>query len=153
MNIGNTKKRKTKTLTDSIPRSKSSGILHSTLRGYLFSLVIGAALTLLLSAVIYSLSDPNRFVTPVSFCILYISALLGGYLSAKFNRGSALLCGALYSVMMLVTMLIVSLFFVNSYSADHALPLAIGLRGIAAALAIAGAMIAAHKSPKKRKRK
>ena len=153
MNMGNTKKPRTRSLTDSIPKSSSGGILRSTLKGYLFSLIIGAVMTLVLSALVYSLSDPNRYIAPVAFCILYISALFGGYLSAKFNRGSALLCGALYSAMMLLSMLTASLFFGGSYSADYSLPLAIGLRGIAAALAVIGAMISTHKQPKKRKRK
>ena len=153
MNVGNTKKRKTKNFTDAIPKAKDGSILASVLKGYLFSLLIGVGITLLFSAVIYSLSDPCRYITPVSFCILYISAFLGGFLSASIHRGSALLCGALYAAFMLGTMLIVSLLFNGSYATDHSLPLAVGLRGIAAALAIVGAMIATHKRPKKRKRK
>lgn len=153
MNVGNSKKRKHKTFTDSIPRTRPLGIFHATLKGYLFSLGIGAILTLSLSFLVYSLSDPARYVTPVAFCILYISALLGGFLSAKFNHGSALLCGLLYSAMMLITMLAVSLFFNKSFSADHPLSLAIGLRGVAVLLAITGAMIGTHKRKQKRRRK
>ncbi len=149
----NTKKRRIKTFGASLPRSKPNGILHSSFRGYLFSLGIGALLTIVLSALVYSLSDPNRYITPVSFCILYISALLSGFLSSRFNRGSALLCGTLSSLMLLITMFLISLFFGGSFSADYSISLAVGLRGIAVALSIVGAMIGSHKSPTKRKRK
>lgn len=149
-----TQKRRTKTLGSSLPKVKAGGILPSTLRGYLVSLAIGAAMTLVLSFAVYSLADPNRYLLPVSFCILYISSLLGGFFSAKFNRGSALLCGLLNAAMLLVTMLLVSLFFGEAYSADRSLGLSIGLRGITVLLSVLGAMVATHKSsPKKRKRK
>lgn len=154
MNIGKAKKGHSKSSALSLPdNTKPHGILRNTLRGYWISLAIGSVLTLILSAVVYSLADPNRYITPVAFCILYISALLGGFLSAKFNGGSALLCGGLYAVMMLVTMFLVSLFFDGSYSADRSLPLAVGLRGVAAGLSIAGAMIGAHKPRTAKKRK
>lgn len=153
MNIGTNKKRRHKTLCDSLPKTSAKGILPSVVRGYLISLVIGTGMALLCSAMLYSLSDPTRFVTPVAFCVLYISALLGGFLSAKFNRGSALLCGALYAVFMLGTMTLVSLFFGGGHSADYPLTSAVGFRAIAVAIAIVGAMISTHKKPKKRKKR
>ena len=149
-----TQKRRTKPFGSSLPKAKTGGILHSTLRGYLVSLAIGVAMTLIFSAVVYSLADPNRYITPVSFCILYISSLLGGFFSAKFNRGSALLCGLLYAAMLVASMLFVSFLLNGNYSADRSLGLSVGLRGIAAMLSVLGAMIATHKSPpQKRKRK
>ena len=148
-----TQKRRTTTFGSSLPSVGSSGIFRSTLRGYALSLVIGGALTLVLSALVYSLADPNRYLTPVAFCILYISALFGGFLSARFNRGSALLCGLLNAALLLVTMLAVSLLFDGSYSADHSPGLSVGLRGVAALLSVLGAGIGAHKKQTKRKRK
>jgi hypothetical protein len=79
--------------------------------------------------------------------------LLGGFFSAKFNRGSALLCGALYAAFMLGTMTLVSLLFGNDLSSDYPLASAIGLRAIALVLAIVGAMVGSHQKPKKRKKK
>ncbi len=149
-----TKKRRTKTFGSSLPKTKTSGIFRSTLRGYLFSLAIGAVMTLVLSVAVYSLADPGRYITPVSFCILYISSLFGGFLSVKFNRGSALLCGLLSAAMWLVTMLLLSLFFSGAYSADRSLGLSVGLRGVLALLSVLGAMIGTYKgTQKKRKRK
>ena len=149
-----TQKRRTKPFGFSLPKAKTGGILQSTLRGYLTSLAIGVAMTLIFSAAIYSLADPNRYILPVSFCTLYISSLLGGFFSAKFNQGSALLCGLLYAAMLLVSMLLVSLLLNGNYSADRPLGLSVGLRGISLMLSVLGAMIATHKSPqKKRKRK
>ena len=148
-----TSKRRTKTSGSSLPNPKNDGILRSTLRGFLVSLAIGAALTLILSVVVYSLADPNRYITPVSFCILYVTSLFGGFFSSRFNRGSALLCGLLNAAMLLAAMLVVSLLFSGKYSADHSPALAVGLRGVAALLSVLGAMIGTHKPPKKRKRK
>lgn len=149
-----TQKRRTKTFGSSLPKAKTGGILPSTLRGYLISLAIGTAMTLAFSFIVYSLADPNRYILPVSFCILYISSLLGGFFAAKINRGSALLCGLLNGAMLLVTMFLLSLGFSGTYSADRSLGLSVGLRGVAALLSVLGAMIATHKRPqKKRKRK
>ena len=149
-----TQKRRTKTFGSSLPKAKAGGIFPSTLRGYLVSLAILAAMTLVFSFVVYSLADPNRYILPVSFCILYISSLLGGFFSAKFNRGSALLCGLLNGAMLLATIFLVSLCFGGVHSADRSLGLSVGLRGIALLLSVLGAMIATHKRPpKKRKRK
>jgi putative membrane protein (TIGR04086 family) len=153
MNIGTNKKRRYKTLSDSFPKTSAKGILPSVVRAYLISIGIGTGMTLVCSAMLYSLSDPTRFITPTAFCILYISALLGGFLSAKFNRGSALLCGALYTIFMLGTMTLVSLLFGGDHSADHSLASAVGFRAIAMAMAIVGAMIGSHQKPKKRKKK
>ena len=153
MNIGSNKKRTRKTLCDSLPKTSTRGILPCVARGYLVSLGIGTGMTLLCSAMLYSLPDPSRFITPAAFCVLYVCALLGGFLSAKFNRGSALLCGALYAVFMLATMTLVSLLFGGSHSADYKLTSAVGFRAIAAAIAIVGAMIGSHQKPKKRRKK
>ena len=84
----------------------------------------------------------------------YLKELLGGFFSAKFNRGSALLCGLLNGAMLLATIFLVSLCFGGVHSADRSLGLSVGLRGIALLLSVLGAMIATHKRPpKKRKRK
>ena len=148
-----TQKRRTTTFGSSLPKAKSGGILHSTLHGYLLSLAIGAAMTVLLSALVYSLDDPNRYLAPVAFCILYVVALFGGFLSAKFNRGSALLCGLLNAALLLLTMLAASLLFDGRYSADRSVGLSVGLRGLAALISVVGAMIGTHKKEIKRKRK
>ena len=148
-----TPKRRTKPFGSSLPKTKPSSIFRSTLRGYLYSLGIGAVMTLILSFLVYSLADPNRYILPVSFCILYISALFGGFLSAKINRGSALLCGLLNGVMLIVTMLLISFLLSGTYSADYTPGLAVGLRGIAILLSVLGAMIGTHKTSKKPKRK
>ena len=153
MNIGTNKKRRYKTLSDSLPKTAQRGILHAVARGYLVSLLIGLGMTLLCSAVLYSLSDPTRFITPAAFCVLYISALLGGFLSAKYNHSSALLCGSLYAMLMIGSMTLVSLLFGGDHSADYQMTLAIGLRAIAVLLAIVGAMIGTHQKPRKRKKK
>ena len=153
MNIGTNKKRRYRSLCDPLPKASTKGILPSVARGYLVSLGIGTGLTLLFSAVLYSLADPTRFLTPVASCVLYISALLGGFLSAKFNRGSALLCGALYAAFMLLTMTFISLFFGFGHSADYPLTTAIAFRAIAVAIAVIGAMIGSHQKTKKRRKK
>lgn len=150
MNIGN--KKKSGSFLGNLKSTRPLGIFMSSLYGLLISLGIGLALTLLVSAILYSLDDPGRYVTPTAIIVLYVSALMGGFITAKLCGGSALLCGGLYSLMMLVLMFVVSLLFGDTYSSEYSLPLAVGLRGIALALALFGAVTGAKQPTKKRKR-
>lgn len=135
--------------SERIPASVPRNIFKSTAQSFLIVLVLLLASAVLVAALIYSLADPNRYIAPASMSLLYIFSLLGGFLSAKRHGGSALLCGLLFAAMMLATMMLTSLFFPLSLSADRSLAFEIGLRGIAIALSIAGAMIGTK--PKKRK--
>ncbi len=116
-------------------------MVKNTAWSFLIITGLSVLATVLIAAAFYATADPNRFIAPAAISILLISSLLGGFLSAKKNKGSALLCGLLYAGMMLVLTLGASLFFDAALSADYSLPMSIGLRGIAAALSVLGAWI------------
>lgn len=137
-------------LTGAIKSAAPRGILPSSLRGLAAALICCAVLMLIVSAIVYSTADPNRYVTPAALTVLYISCFCGGLISAKLNRGAALVCGTLVSVMLLILLFGASLLLDPTLSAEHSLPLAIGLRGIAIAISILGAFIGAGERKKKK---
>ncbi len=117
-----------------------------------FLIITGLSIlaTVLIAAAFYATADPNRFISPAAISILFISSLLGGFVSSKKNKGSALLCGLIYAGMLLVLILTVSLFFNTNLSAEYSLPTSFGLRGIAAALSVLGAFIGIGQKKRKR---
>ena len=141
-------------LTGSIKASAPQSILSSSLRGLAAALVLGLVLLIVISAIVYSTDDPTRFVMPAALTVLYISSFLGGLIAAKINRGSALLCGGLTSLMLLSLLFVASLCVSPSLSADFGIPMSLGLRGIAMAVSLIGAFLGAgEKKSKKRKNK
>ena len=141
-------------LTGSIKASAPRGILSSSLRGLAAALVLGLVLLIAISAIVYSTDDPTRFVMPAALTVLYICSFFGGLIAAKINRGSALLCGGLTSLMLLSLLFVASLCVSPSLSADFGIPMSLGLRGIAMAVSLIGAFLGAgEKKSKKRKNK
>ena len=141
-------------LTGSIKASAPQSILSSSLRGLAAALVLGLVLLIAISAIVYSTDDPTRFVMPAALTVLYISSFFGGLIAAKINRGSALLCGGLTSLMLLSLLFVASLCVSPSLSADFGIPMSLGLRGIAMAVSLIGARLGAgEKKSKKRKNK
>ena len=129
------------------------GILSCSLCGFGIAIAVGICLLLALSAVIYSTNDPNRFVSPASLSVLYISSLFGGFSAARLNRGSALLCGLLSSCMLLAILFLTSLFVEPSPEVDTSLVAAIGQRGIAVGISVLGAAIGVSNQKKRPKRR
>ena len=129
------------------------GILSCSLCGFGIAIAVGICLLLALSAVIYSTNDPNRFVSPASLSVLYISSLFGGFSAARLNRGSALLCGLLSSCMLLAILFLTSLFVEPSPAVDTSLVAAIGQRGIAVGISVLGAAIGVSNQKKRPKRR
>ena len=127
--------------SEKIPASTPRNIFKSVAQSFLIVTIALFISALLVSAVLYTLADPNRYIRPASMSLIYIASLLGGFVSVKRYKGSPLLCGLLFAAMILVAAFIVSLVFPNALSADRPLPLEIGLRGITAALSVAGALI------------
>ena len=140
-------------LTDTIKSTGPRGILACSLRGLAVALLCCVALLFMISAAVYSTADPNRFVMPAAFSALYISALLGGFTSARLNRGSVLLCGLLTALLLLGVLFVLSLLMNASLSAERGLASALGLRGIAVGISILGACIGVSNKKKKPKRR
>ena len=136
-------------LTDGIRSPVSLGLLPSCLRGLAAALICCTALLLIASGIVYSLDDPNRYVIPASLTVLYLSCFFGGFVSTRYNRGGALVCGLLVSVTLLILLLAASLLLPPSLSAEHKLPLSLGLRGLAIAFSIAGSLMSTGQKKKR----
>ena len=91
--------------------SGDDSTIIKTVRASLISLLITVAISLLLllagTAVAYSTADPTALVPPISYAVLYVSALLGGVASAKLNRRAPYLtCGLASGAFALIGVLV-----------------------------------------------
>jgi putative membrane protein (TIGR04086 family) len=73
----------------------------SVFLGTLISLAIGIALLLIACFTGLSMEDPDRLIPIFSLISLFITALLGGYLSARAHRENGLFCGALSGILLI----------------------------------------------------
>lgn len=142
--------------SERIPASAPRNMFKSVAQSFLIVLIVLVVSAVLVSAALYTSADPNRYIAPASLSLFYIASLLGGFLAVKRYKSSPLLCGLLFAAMMLVITLVASLFLPHSLSAYRPFPLEIGLRGIAVALSVAGALIGSgqrKKTPHRKKRR
>lgn len=145
--------RSKQSLTEGIKSKAPRGVLSSSLRGLSVALLVGFCLLMVASVAIYSLADPNRYVSSASLSVLLISALFGGFAATRINGGSALLCGLLTAALLLAVTFLLSLPLSTSLSADRPISLSVGLRGIAIGASVLGALIGAKEKKKKKKRR
>ena len=128
------------------------GLIPCSALGALIAVCCAVFLAFATSAIIYRTPDPACYTTPSAFTALYVSALIGGFAAARFNKCSALLCGLLVGVTILVLTFAVSLPIPNELSADYGIIEGIALRAAVIACSVIGAFIGVtHKTNKKRK--
>lgn len=78
------------------------------LKGFLFEVVFGILLILILCTLVYRSSDPDKLIIPASLAALYITALFGGFVLAKINRKAAVICGAISGGLLLAVTFLMS---------------------------------------------
>lgn len=114
-------KRKKSSAVKSRPKEGNGGV-SSLLQNALFGSFVGllCALILLLAgaAIAIKSDDPDAVISPISLFALYASAFFGGFLALRKNRSSALLCGSLCGVFLLIFFLVLS-FFLRGYTDSH----------------------------------
>ena len=91
---------------------KEKGFLFSVLFGACFSFLLGMLLLALFSVPVLKLPDPLRFAPVFAISALFISAIVGANLAARFHGKSGLACGVLSSLTLIV--ILVGLGFVFS---------------------------------------
>ncbi len=84
--------------------SGTKKILLCSIFGAVAGLVSMLALILIFSAAALSFEYPHEFLTPLSLFSLWAAAFIGGLLATRKNGGTALLCGALNAVLMLLSL-------------------------------------------------
>ncbi len=78
-------------------------------RALLFTAGIGALLSVIASLIAYFTPDPDRWVRPLGLGASFLTALLGGMVTARIHKSSALLCGLLHGCACTVLMLLTAL--------------------------------------------
>ena len=151
----NTKDKRNRRLN--IPSTARGGFLRCSAIGAAFSIGIALFLGVIASLILFKTNDPLKFIVPSALSILYISTLLGGYISSRINKRSPILCGLLSSLFVLVFSLLVSLFVPVSLSSGYDIFSAIGSRLAVIVSSLVGAFIGTNynksrNSKKKRRR-
>jgi putative membrane protein (TIGR04086 family) len=95
-------------------------------------------------------SDPTKMTLPWGLGALYLSALLGGLVTTRQHGSSALLCGTLCGLLLLVFFWIVSIFF--SKSDNFSLAVSLILRLLTAIFSIFGAFLGVRRTRKRPRR-
>jgi putative membrane protein (TIGR04086 family) len=140
-------------ITGGIKARVPKGFLPCSLIGALIAIAISAVLAIVFSYILYKTADPTRYLTPVALSVLYVSALLGGFIAVRFNSGSALLCGLVTGVLLIAITFIFSLLVKQSLSSDHSAMDAIALRATIPVCSIIGAFIGNSKPSSDKKRR
>lgn len=117
--------------------------IKSCLCGLLLSL--SAALVILSIMTAYSLTrpDPEGVVLPVAGFLCYPAAMLGGFMSCKIYKGSPVLCGVIFGLMMLLLSII--LYPILPSTGGHGMSALsfFGLRGLLVLCCAAGSLLGA----------
>ena len=105
------------------------------------------------SIIAYSCNDPNSVMSVFAFCAVYIASLIGGFSSAKINRGAGVVCGALCGVMMTFVLLLLSVLLRNSYSSGYSGGAALLLRSAVVLVSVVGGILGCYERPRRRRRR
>ena len=82
----------------------------NSIKGVLVSILSGAVLLLLFGWICFSRADPSALTGILGRAALYISAFLGGFFAARFNREAGLLSGLLTGGIFMLFVIMLSLF-------------------------------------------
>ncbi len=140
-------------VSDGISSHMPKGFFRCSLMGTVIAMAIGVLLAIIVAFVIYQTADPTRYITPAALSVLYISSLFGGFAAARFNRGSALLCGLTTGALLLAATFIFSLPISENMSSDYNVINAVALRAAVLVCSIIGAFIGVSKKKPDKKRK
>ena len=88
---------------------KEKNFFVSVFLGTCISLAIGLLLLVIACFVGLSTEDPSRFTPIFSLVVLFITALLSGYISARTHRENGFFCGLLSGIL-LVGILVILVF-------------------------------------------
>ena len=92
--------------------SSESGNARKIPKNSLFGAIIGISVSFILiligAFICYSADDYEPLILPSALIAIYLSGFIGGFCSAKKQRGYALICGALCGILMALFWLICS---------------------------------------------
>ena len=126
-----------------------SGLAVSLAKGTLVALLCGAAAVLIFCAVAMKFDDPDKTSPIFGVAAMLITAFAGGFATAKFHRERGLWCGALFGLIMVLIIALVSLITKQKITTSVFAILAPAAVVIAALGGIAGV---GGKKPRRRKK-
>lgn len=138
-------------------QNEMQGGLIKALQSSLFGVGIALGFSLILmfvsAFICYSSSDPDKLITPLSLCSLYLPALAGGFAAVKKNKGSALACGGLCGALIVIILFFASLFLGSKAQASLSFPISLLVRALVILTSAAGGFLGLKKSSALHRRK
>ena len=117
------------------------------LKGSAITIGIGFAMTVVTSLIAYFSTDPNTLIRPLAWGASAITALIGGFITTRLHKHSALICG-LFSGGMMTCMMILASLFLKSFASGYSTLISALLHTGFILLSVAGAFLGLEK-PKK----
>jgi len=131
-------------------KNGKNGLAASLLKGVIFSIIFGAALLFLFCAVAMKFDDPDKVSPICGVAAMLLTSLFGGLMTAKFHGQRGLSSGALFGLIMVLIVAVISL----ASSAKIATSVFSVLAPVAVLTAALGGVIGAgEKKPKKKRKK
>ncbi len=118
-----------------------SGLLKSSLIGTGGGLLSCLLLLLIGTAICLCSANPHKIILPTGLAILYLCAIIGGFISARHHQCAPLPCGALCGALLLLVFLFVSFFLDEKNGHEFSLILSLLLRALIPFFSILGARI------------
>ncbi len=106
--------KKTKLPKNRTSPEKNKSFFVSVLIGTLIALAVGLLLLVIFTVIGLKLEDPEKFAPILALFSLFLTAVLGGYLSARTHKESGLFCGAASGILLIG--ILVLLVFACSFS-------------------------------------
>ena len=143
--MSNVKKSKSTSRREQATQDQS--LMRDVGKGILISLGIALLLNLLASLAAYFAPDPAALARPLGLAASAVTALLGGYVTARIHRHAALFCGLANGCGM-ITLLLLSSFCVGSLASGYSFPVTLLLHLAYVALSLVGALLGIRQKPK-----
>ncbi len=83
--------------------------IKNCLKGVLTAIILSVVLLLVFSFIAYTRDDPDSYLTIFAGVALYASAFVCGFVAAKKNRQSGLLCGLVSGIVFMALVILLSL--------------------------------------------
>ncbi len=127
-------------------------VFKSSLMGFAAALASALVLWIAASAIAYANDDPDSVVGALGLGVIYISALIGGFVSVRQNKKDALLCGIVSGAMLALCFFVISLFFADG-SSSYSFLIELILRGAMLLMSVFGAFAGLNRGNKRRRRR
>ena len=128
-----------------------TAVFKSSLIGFGAAVVSALVLWVVASLIAYACDDPDSVVGALGLSVIYLSALIGGFVAVRYNKKDALICGMLSGAMLTLLFFVISLLFEDNSS--YSLLTELLLRGAMMLMSVFGAFAGLHRKDRRRKRR